>query len=204
MLLTLDGGRLGDEVEKVLTVAGVEIHEEVADSETRVRYGAIVVDASGLSNSESLRALYEALHGSIRRLGVCGRIVVLGGVPSLEADAGAYAAQRALEGFVRSVAKELRAGSTANLIEVARGSETGVAAPLRFLVSSKSAFVCGQRITVGAPSDSLPEVVDDDAQPLEGKVAVVTGAARGHWSLYRGSPVARRSTRRLHRFTDGW
>jgi 3-oxoacyl-[acyl-carrier protein] reductase len=47
---------------------------------------------------------------------------------------------------------------------------------LRFLLSPKSAYVSGQMIRVSPSAPVLPE---NWARPLEGKVAVVTGAARG-------------------------
>ena len=53
---------------------------------------------------------------------------------------------------------------------------TGVESTLRFLLSGKSAFVDGQVIRVGEGSGETPSDWD---RPLEGKIAVVTGAARG-------------------------
>lgn len=57
-----------------------------------------------------------------------------------------------------------------------------VAGALRFLLSGRSAFVSGQFITVDSVNGALP---DDWAAPLEGQVAVVTGAARGSAPLLR-------------------
>ncbi len=51
---------------------------------------------------------------------------------------------------------------------------SGVESTLRFLLSAKSAFVDGQVIVVGAEDSVAPASWD---KPLEGKVAVVTGAA---------------------------
>ena len=47
---------------------------------------------------------------------------------------------------------------------------------LRFLLSGRSAFVSGQPIEIGGPEGHLPQ---DWTAALTGKVAVVTGAARG-------------------------
>ena len=47
---------------------------------------------------------------------------------------------------------------------------------LRFFLSGRSAFVDGQFLTVSSGAGQLP---DDVEKPLAGKVAVVTGAARG-------------------------
>jgi 3-oxoacyl-[acyl-carrier protein] reductase len=88
------------------------------------------------------------------------------------------AAAAALEGFARSLAKEIgRKGATAHVVYVSEGAEDRLEPVLRFLLSDRSAFVTGQpwRVTgrVAAPA-SVPLV-----RPLEGKVALVTGAARG-------------------------
>ncbi|MBD3781324.1 MAG: 3-oxoacyl-ACP reductase, partial [Micrococcales bacterium] len=82
-------------------------------------------------------------------------------------------------GALRSVAKELRAGATANGVVVADG--VPVTAPaalgaLRFLLSARSAYVDGQLLAVDSDAGTLPADWD---QPLAGRVAVVTGAARG-------------------------
>ncbi len=107
-------------------------------------------------------------------------MVVLGLVPDALDDLHAHTAQRTLEGFTRSVAKEIGGkGATANLIEVWPDAEQGLEAPLRFLLSGRSAFVSGQRITVGPATDTAPFTPADFDQPLKDKVAVVTGAARG-------------------------
>ena len=85
------------------------------------------------------------------------------------------AARRALEGITRSVAKELRAGATANLVLVTDGSEAAALGTVEFLLSARSAYVDAQVFRVGAGAGT-PAPGD---RPLDGKVAVVTGAARG-------------------------
>ena len=92
----------------------------------------------------------------------------------------AAVAQRALEGFTRSLAKELRGGATANLVLVEPGAEDRLASTVHFLLSARSAFVDGQVVRVGA---AVP-AADDTAlpgweRPLAGCTVAVTGAARG-------------------------
>ena len=58
----------------------------------------------------------------------------------------------------------------------AKPAATGLESTLRFLLSAKSAYVDGQVFYVGA-ADSTPPA--DWDRPLDGKVALVTGAARG-------------------------
>jgi len=99
------------------------------------------------------------------------------GAPSAGAGtARAAVAQRALEGFVRSAAKELRAGATAQLVRVAPGAEGNIESTLRFLLSGRSAYVSGQVVSIG---EAVAADTPDWDAPLAGKVALVTGAARG-------------------------
>jgi 3-oxoacyl-[acyl-carrier protein] reductase len=140
------------------------------------RLGAVVVDVSAARAVEDLESLRAILAPSLRRLGACARIVVLGTPPESLKDPAAAATQRALEGIVRSVAKELRDGATANLIYAGQGSGASLESPLRFLLSSRSAYVDGQVVRVVPAEVTAPA---NWARPFEGQVAVVTGAARG-------------------------
>jgi 3-oxoacyl-[acyl-carrier protein] reductase len=138
----------------------------------------LVIDATGARTVADLRALYELTHPRVRALGRCARVVVLGrphqGAPSVEAAA----TRRALTGFVKSVAKEIGGkGSTANLILVEEGGEAWVPGPLRWLLMPNSAFVTAQVFRVGPSAHATDHV--HFARPLDGKVALVTGAARG-------------------------
>jgi 3-oxoacyl-[acyl-carrier protein] reductase len=162
-------GRLGDTVASVLKDTGIEIAE--AD-----RYGAVVFDATGIDDPARLRELYDFFHPVMRKVGTCGRVVVLGTPPSGSGRAGI--AQRALEGFIRSVGKELTRGATAQLVYVEPGHEAAAESTLRFLLSAKSAFVDAQVIRIGTHGGEPVEPADWD-KPLAGKVALVTGASRG-------------------------
>lgn len=145
---------------------------------------AMVFDATGIRETGGLRALYEFFHPLIGGLRKCGRVVVLARPAEQTRDPGHAAAQAAVEGFVRSLGKELgKRGSTANLLWVDEGADALAEGPLRFLLSKRSAFVSGQPLHVSA--HALVEREDGQAfapawvRPLEGKVALVTGAARG-------------------------
>ncbi|WP_432981636.1 3-oxoacyl-ACP reductase [Dactylosporangium sp. CA-233914] len=148
----------------------------VAGRGAEERTAALVFDASGITGSAGLSALYEFFHPVIRSLRPCGRVIVLGSPPELCTSAREATAQRALEGFVRSVGKEVGRGSTAQLVYVAPGAEEATESTLRFLLSGRSAYVSGQVIRIGPATVDVP---DDWDQPLVGKTAIVTGAARG-------------------------
>lgn len=154
----------------LLREAGADVHTE--DSED-TRWGALVLDANGVVTIGDLAAVRAFLAGPLRRLLPSGRVVVLGRPPQGD-DPVVDAVRQAIEGIVRSLAKELRAGATANLIVLDAGASPESA--LRFLLSGRSAYVDGQPIRVGTQMAPPPA---DWAHPLDGKVAVVTGAARG-------------------------
>ncbi|PRX47613.1 3-oxoacyl-[acyl-carrier protein] reductase [Prauserella shujinwangii] len=170
------GGRLEKSVRAQLADAGIEVLGSPAADDTR--YGALVFDATGITDPARLREMYAFFHPVIRKVGACGRVVVLGTPPEL-AEGRERVAQRALEGFVRSVGKELKRGATAQLCYVAEGAEEAAESTLRFLLSAKSAFVDGQVVRVGAAGVKAAQPPASWEQPLDGKVALVTGASRG-------------------------
>jgi 3-oxoacyl-[acyl-carrier protein] reductase len=162
----------------VLEDAGVTVLSPVvADgSDDGERFAAVLLDATGVTGPGDLAAAHAFLAPAVKRLAPSGRVLVLTDPPA-EAETPAQAAARqALEGLVRSVAKELRGGATANLLVVPAGAEDGVASPVRFFLSGRSAYVDGQVVTLAPAGVPGPE---DDQRPLDGRVAVVTGAARG-------------------------
>ncbi|SEP86021.1 3-oxoacyl-ACP reductase [Streptomyces radiopugnans] len=147
-------------------------------SGSRNATAALVFDATGITGSGGLRALHDFFHPRIRSLAPCGRVVVLGTPPEAAGGVRQAVAQRALEGFVRSVGKELRRGATAHLLLVAPGAEDAVESTLRFALSARSAYVSGQVVRIGQPVKGTAAPADWE-RPLEGRTAVVTGAARG-------------------------
>jgi 3-oxoacyl-[acyl-carrier protein] reductase len=136
-----------------------------------------VFDATSLETPGELRALYDFFHPHIGRIAKSGRVVVIGRSGE-QATPEAGAAQGALEGFMRSLAKEIgKRGATANLLYIEDGAEQAAAGPLRFLLSPRSAYVDGQSFEVTNTAGSVPE--SSWLGPLDGKVALVTGSARG-------------------------
>lgn len=141
--------------------------------------GAVVVVLTHLAGPGDLGPLAVELGALLRALVPSGRVVVVAR-PATPGDTPRVAAARqSVDGFARSVARELRFGATGNQVLVAPGVPVDAPAALgalRFLLSARSAFVSGQPILVGT-DDGAPPV--DWTRPLLGRVAVVTGAARG-------------------------
>ena len=142
------------------------------------KFRALVFDATGIQTTAELKGMYEFFHALIKRIRPCGRILVIARPPDAMEGVEASAAQGAMEGFTRSLAKEVgKKGSTAQLLWVEEGAEDRLDEPVRFLLSARAAFMSGQPLRVSAVAGAPEEI--PSVRPLEGKVALVTGAARG-------------------------
>ncbi len=168
-------GRLEKTLATQLGNAGIQVLRSASESS---RYGALVFDATGITDPSELRELHAFFHPVIRNIGHSGRVVVLG-TPPEQVSGRERIAQRALEGFTRTVGKELKRGATSQLVHVAAGAEEVAESTLRFLLSAKSAFVDGQVIRVGATGTTTASAPESWEKPLDGKTALVTGASRG-------------------------
>lgn len=193
VLAELPGGGIGAEA---LALAGVHPAEplfDVPEARTEddrgraqpprygVRPGALVIDATGVREIGQLELLRQVLRPVMRGLEKSGRIVILAmdaaAVDGLEAKAVA----QAIDGINRTVGKELRDGSTANLLFLRAGTTAAdLRSTLSFLLEGRSAFVDGQTWRIG-PAKSGDTVPDDHVptRPFADKIVVVTGAARG-------------------------
>ncbi|MBA3233353.1 MAG: 3-oxoacyl-ACP reductase [Propionibacteriales bacterium] len=174
--LTGGAGGLVSSVVAAVTAAGGAVHTERAED---VRYAGLVFDASGIDSSDGLAGLRDFFGPVMRSLARCPHVIVLGHTPGEISTGSARIAQRALEGFTRSLGKEIGGGGTVSLVYVDPAASDRLSSTVVFLLSPKSAYVSGQvvRITtaVSEPSDAVP----DPLAPLAGKVALVTGASRG-------------------------
>ena len=144
-----------------------------------MRYSAVVLGLTDVQHPSSLGAPVLELAGVLKKLARGGRVVTVSRAARADDAPAVAAARQGVDGLLRSVAKELRGGATANGLVL--GAEVPVTAPsvvgaLRFFLSTRSAFVDGQLLAVDSSAGSLPA---DWAVPLAGRVAVVTGAARG-------------------------
>ena len=174
-------GRLVDVVTTTLDDLGIAGTTTAAPSSGGhgEKYKGVVFDATGITDAQGLVALQQFLTPLLRSLEPCARVVVLGTNPSQADTLDERVAQRALEGVTRSLGKEIGRGSTVNLVYVAPGAESTVASTLAFFLSPKSAYVSGQVARLGLTGTTKAGQVADQMRPLDGKVAIVTGASRG-------------------------
>ncbi len=174
-------GRLLEPATEVLRSLGAHVETDHAAAVSGdAEFSALVFDASGIDESSRLRALYDFFHPLMRRVRRSGRMIVLATPPPGADTPREATAQRAIEGFVRSLGKEIgSSGSTANLVRVAHGAEGATESTLRFLLSARSAYVDGQVVRI-EPTEAEDVVVPGDwDSALTDRVALVTGASRG-------------------------
>jgi 3-oxoacyl-[acyl-carrier protein] reductase len=136
---------------------------------------ALIFDASELSTFEQLIELRDFFQPAFKGLGKCPRVVILARPPESRKEPIAASVQRSLEGFSRSLGKEIRRGGSVQLLYVGKGAETQLEGALRFFLSPKSAYVSGQVLRL-TPCTTQ---VKDWSRPLAGQTALVTGASRG-------------------------
>ena len=168
-------GRLVESLPGLLDTVGIASTVVTEDGQ---KYKGLVFDATGLTSADQLVALQQFFTPLMRSLSSCPRVVVIG-TPPEQCSGSERVAQRALEGFTRSLGKEIGRGGTSQLVYVAEGAEGAATSTLAFLLSPKSAYVSGQVVRIGATGTTKAAAVADWQQPLAGKVALVTGASRG-------------------------
>jgi len=143
------------------------------------KLGAIIAMLDEVSGPEDLAEPMLAVGSSLRSLLPGGRVVTISRPASAAASPALAAVRQGIQGALRSLAHELRGGATGNGILLDDGVDAkapSALAALRFFLSGRSAYVDGQFLLVGSPQGELPADFD---RPLAGRVAVVTGAARG-------------------------
>ncbi|MFV2143712.1 3-oxoacyl-ACP reductase [Isoptericola sp. G70] len=179
VLVVSDGAsqKDADVLAQALLAWDVDVRRQPTDD---VRWGAVLLVVTEAETPTDLAEPVLAVGSVLRRLAPNGRVVTVSRAPA-EGDSPALSATRnGVDGFLRSLAKELRAGATGNGVVLTDGAAVGAGSTLatvRFFLSAKSAYVDGQLLRVGPAEPTGADLTTD--RPLAGKVAVVTGAARG-------------------------
>ncbi|MGM7667308.1 3-oxoacyl-ACP reductase [Microbacterium sp. A93] len=175
-VLVLGDGHAADEAAAVLLDWDLDVRRQPSPSD---RFSAVIACYDNVVAPGDLSATTLHLGSVQRQLGPSARVITVFRDPAGTDRPATRAARQGVEGMTRSLAHEMRRGGTANGIILGQDialSAPGAVGALRFLLSARSAFVSGQFIPVGTDGGSRPA---DWERPLAGKVAVVTGAARG-------------------------
>ena len=169
-------GAGADELAATLLSWNLDVRRNAVPKE---KLGAVILVLDELGRPEDLAKPVLTAAPSLRDLAPNARVITVSRAAADATEPAVAAARQGVDGLLRSLAKELRAGATGNGILLADGTRTtspSTLGALRFFLSGRSAFVDGQFLTVSSDAGQLPDAVDT---PLAGKVAVVTGAARG-------------------------
>lgn len=136
--------------------------------------GLVLLDLRALCEPAQLGQLRKRLQAAVSHLARGARVLVL--APAQAGSAQAVATVAAVDGFVRSLAKEIgRRGATANLLQLPAGLDAAALAPLLdFFGSARSAYVSGQVLRLQPATPVAPTF-----PALQGRTALVTGAAGG-------------------------
>ncbi|MET0188770.1 MAG: short chain dehydrogenase, partial [Pseudonocardia sediminis] len=132
------------------------------------KLNGVVLDLTGATTLADLATAQQILTPAVKKLGPSGRVLLLGAEPGEASGAEAAAVAQSLDGFVRSIGKELRFGATANLVIVsADAAPSSVDSTVRFFLSSRSAYVDGQNVHVTVPVGPTldPAGMDDPHDP---------------------------------------
>ena len=175
-ILIVGQGAGADGVARVLLDWNQDVRRHATPKE---KLGAIVVVLDELEHPDQLSAPALTIGAALRELNKNARIVSISRPAATENAPALAAARNGIDGIIRSVAKELRAGATANGVLLANGiaaDSPSAMSALRFFLSGRSAFVDGQFLTASSAGSNAAV---DWIRPLDGSIAVVTGAARG-------------------------
>lgn len=182
-VLLLGSGATAQQLADVLLGWELDVRRHFTDN---VRYGAVFLVADSFESPSELGEPALEMGRALKTLAPGARVISLSKQATEQDKPSVAAVRRGLEGFIRSVARELRGGATANglfLGDGVDGHSASLLGAIRFFLSGKSAYVDGQFLSVEASGSTVPDVrtlnYDGASAPLAGKVAVVTGAARG-------------------------
>lgn len=174
-VVVLGDSRGADTISDHMLATGVDVRRRFEELR---EIGTVIAVLDDLTDPEQLGRILLPLAPAMRSLRPGARIVVISRPAAGGATLAASAARGAVDGFLRSLAHEMRAGGTANGILVADGiplDAPAVIGSLRFFLSARSAFITGQFLEVSTDQGTAS---DADA-PLAGRTALITGAARG-------------------------
>ncbi|MGY2746588.1 3-oxoacyl-ACP reductase [Pseudarthrobacter sp. O4] len=175
-VLVQGAGTGAEELASTLLAWNLDVRRHAVPKE---KLGAIILVLDELTGPEDLEKPVLSAATSLRDLAANARVITVSRAAWDTTEPAVAAARQGVDGLLRSLAKELRAGATGNGILLADGAGTtspSTLGALRFFLSGRSAYVDGQFLTVTSGAGQLPA---DVGKPLAGKVAVVTGAARG-------------------------
>jgi 3-oxoacyl-[acyl-carrier protein] reductase len=179
LVLSAPSAYASDIATSTLQAAGATVVASV-DLQVDARIDALVLDLSGCATVEVLQSLYTQTQPMMRRIGKNARILLIATHPDALTDPVAAGCARGVEGFMRSLGKEVgKRGAVANLAYVRPDRVAGLAGVVGFFCSPRCTYVSGQAVTLSSVGSTLESASELYGKVLTGKTAVVTGCARG-------------------------
>lgn len=175
-LLVLGNSARAQELSDTLVSWGLDVCRHDAGD---AKLGGLLLLLDELVHPEELSPIMLAAGRALRQLLPGARVVSFSRPATADDEPAVAAVRQGIDGIMRSVGREMRGGATANGIVLENSTSIlspSALASLQFFFSGRSAYVDGQFLRVRNDQGVLPE---DFTKPLTGKVAVVTGAARG-------------------------
>jgi len=174
---------LNVDIQKALEQLKVNIIDSY-DGITEKSIKALVIDGTNYIDESNYQNLYSSVKNSLKYMANNAKIIVCANTTSIQQSVEKNAFSQAIIGFSKSLAKEVgRKGSTANVLLINQNDNKTIEniskalmSPIAFLLSSKSAFVSGQALTINC---QYKVKVKTSKASNKQKVAVVTGAAQG-------------------------
>ncbi|MFT6260974.1 MAG: 3-oxoacyl-[acyl-carrier protein] reductase [Bermanella sp.] len=152
------------------------INSVIFDENSVEIYQGMLLDATEYKTISDLKGLKNFFSQASKRISKSGRIVIIGCNPDNITDVQQASVMESLNGFTRSLAKELgRKGITVNLLYCANSVTNSISTVINFFLSDRSTYITGQPLYL---NNSMP-VKQDWKQPLAGQIALITGAAQG-------------------------
>ncbi|HMW13622.1 MAG TPA: 3-oxoacyl-ACP reductase [Chitinophagales bacterium] len=138
----------------------------------------LVLSCVGMQTIEDLEDLYTSIKNTVSKIKANGRIVIVS--KEDKTSVTTFTIQKSIDAFSRALSKEIggKKGITVNQLKITNEEVTASAVVNAsiFFLSDKSSFITGQVVDVSnANTDTLTSIEG----LLQGKIAIVTGGARG-------------------------
>ena len=138
----------------------------------------LVLSCVGMQTIEDLEDLYTSIKNTVSKIKANGRIVIVS--KEDKTSVTTFTIQKSIDAFSRALSKEIggKKGITVNQLKITNEEVTASAVVNAsiFFLSDKSSFITGQVVDVSnANTDTLTSLEG----LLQGKIAIVTGGARG-------------------------
>ncbi len=138
----------------------------------------LVLSCVGMQTIEDLEDLYTNIKNTVSKIKANGRVVIVS--KEDKTSVTTFTIQKSIDAFSRALSKEIggKKGITVNQLKITNEEVTASAVVNAsiFFLSDKSSFITGQVVDVSnANTDTLTSIEG----LLQGKIAIVTGGARG-------------------------